>query len=199
MSNKNESVPGVSRRQVLQTGAVAVGTLGLAVPAAATGNGVITETEDVFGQGMDGDVVAEDGATIRRTKNGVSINLSMPTPEPGTYTYPSGPEDGAWTDEEGPPEVFTLWCFVFDDPNEDWTGVYNPAGKMVGGSTLTLSGRASRDINLFAGEPLENPRRRTPGSRPHGALDPELLPEALNTPTGPGPDIWWLALFDPPA
>lgn len=202
MTNEPKQFDSVSRRTVLKASLVTVGTLGMATPAITDDSGVTTQTEDVFGQGPNGPVVAEDGATLRRTSDGISMRLSMPTPEPGTYTYPSGPDGGAWTDEEGPPEVFTLWCFVFDDPqDDDWTGVYNPAGHVVGGSTLTLSGRASGDSNLFAGESLENPREAEVhlAVAPHGALDAELLPEALNTPTGPGPDIWWLALFDPPA
>lgn len=98
MTEHNERTNGVSRRRVLQTGAITVGSFGLITPVAASNEGVISETEDVFGQGPDGPVVAEDGATLGRTRNALSINLSMPTPEPGTYTYPSGPEGGAWTD-----------------------------------------------------------------------------------------------------
>lgn len=190
----------VSRRSVLKASTVAVGGLGAAGTATA-GSGVTKQTEDVFGQGPDGPIVAPDGATLRRTRNGISMSLSMPTPEPGSYTYPTGPPGGAWTDEQGPPEVFTLWCFVFDDPSaDDWTGVYAVAGHVVGGSTLTLGGRASTNGEPFLGDPVENPRDAEVhlAVAPHGALDPELLPEALNTPTGPGPDIWWLALFDPP-
>lgn len=207
MTNQSNHITDVSRRTVLKASSVAVGGLGMTGAAAATGRGVTKQTEDVFGQGPDGPVVAEDGATLGRTRNGISINLSMPTPEPGTYTYPSGPEGGAWTDEEGPPEVFSLWCFVFDpgqDPFEgrpgEWTGVYAVTGHVVGGSTLTLSGHASTNGDPFLGQAVENPREAEVhlAVAPHGALDPNLLPEALNTPTGPGPDIWWLALFDPP-
>lgn len=203
----DKQLNGVSRRRVLQTGAITVGSFGLISPAGASNEGVISQTEDVFGQGPNGPVVAEDGATLGRTRNGLSINLSMPTPEPGTYTYPSGPEGGAWTDEEGPPEVFTLWGFVFDPgqppfnpPEAEWTGVFAVAGHVVDGSTLTLSGGVSADTDPFAGENLENPREAEVhlAVAPHGALDPDLLPGALNTPTGPGPDIWWLAIFEPP-
>lgn len=196
----HEQLNGVSRRRVLQTGAATVGTLGVITPTAAADEGVISQSADVFGQGPDGPVVAEDGATLRRTRKGLSMTLSMPTPEPGSYTYPSGPPGGAWTDEEGPPEVFSLWCFVFDPPDAEWTGVFGVAGHVVGGSTLTLSGRVSTNTDSFAGEKLENPGEAEVHLvvAPHGALDPDLLPEALNTPTGPGPDIWWLSLFDPP-
>lgn len=158
--------------------------------------GVIRETTDVFGQGTDGPVVAEDGATIRRTSNGISIQLKMPTPEPGTYDYPT---KGEAFSGPGHPEVFTLWGFVFNDPEaDDWDGAFAVAGHVVGGSTLTLSGNISLNSEPFLGENLENPRDAKVhlAVAPHGALDPDLLPEALKTPTAPGPDIWWLALFD---
>lgn len=207
MTEHHERFDGVSRRRVLQSGALTIGTLGLIPSVAASNEGVLSQTEDVFGQGPYGPVVAEDGATLGRTRKSLSMTLLMPTPEPGTYTYPSGPEGGAWTDEEGPPEVFTLWGFVFDPdqpafdpPDTEWTSVFAVAGHVVDGSTLTLSGGVSADTDPFAGEHLENPDEAEVhlAVAPHGALDPELLPEALNTPTGPGPDIWWLALFDPP-
>lgn len=174
--------------------------------------GVIIETTDVFGQGLMGPVVAEDGATIRRTSKGISMRLSMPTPEPGSYTYPSGPPGGAWTDEEGPPEAFTLWAFIFNNPEDCATpfecgpadlggdaggGAFFVAGHVVGGPFLNLSGRVSTNSEPFGGAPLEN----VSGAHvhlavaPHGALDPALLPEQIKTPTGPAVDIWWLALF----
>jgi hypothetical protein len=204
----DEQLNGISRRRVLQTGAISVGTLSVLTTTAAGDDGVMSQTADVFGQGPDGPVVAEDGATLRRSHNGLSMTLSMPTPEPGTYMYPGGPDGGAWTDEEGPPEVFTLWCFVFDPdqpafdpPDAEWTGVFAVAGHVVDGSTLTLSGGVSAGTDPFAGENLENPDEAEIhlAVAPHGALDPDLLPEALNTPTGPGPDIWWIALFDSPS
>ncbi|MFW6198855.1 MAG: hypothetical protein ACOC5E_03425 [Acidobacteriota bacterium] len=172
--------------------------------AAARSAGATVETADVVGQGPDGPVVAEEGATIRRTPKGINVRLSMPTPEPGSYTYPSGPEGGAWTDEEGPPEAFTLWVFVFDDPTVDdpdelaFTGAFLGAGHVVGGPELTLSGRVSTNTEPFVGEALDNPReaRVHLAVAPHGALDPELMPDQIQTPTEPGPDIWWLAVFE---
>lgn len=175
------------------------------------------ETEDVVGQSPDGDVVAEGGARIQRTPHGISAQVSMPTPEPGTYTYPSGPEGGAWTDEQGPPEVFTLWAFTFNNPEECEVpnecspgdlgdpaggGAFAMDGMIADGTDIALSGHVSPDTEPFP--------TGTPGAQlediegaqvilavaPHGALDPDLLPEQLRTPTGPGPDIWWLAEFD---
>jgi hypothetical protein len=169
--------------------ATAVGSPGIA-------QGVVKETADVFGQGPWGPVVANGGATLRRTPNGISVSLSMPTPEPGTYTYPSS---GEAFSGPGHPEAFTLWVFVFDDPEDpDWTGAFLGGGHPVGGPNLTLSGHISRTTEPFAGERLQNPKQARVhlAVAPHGGLDPELLPAAIQTPTGPGPDIWWLALFD---
>jgi hypothetical protein len=158
--------------------------------------GVVKETADIFGQGLGGPVVANGGATLRRTPNGISVTLSMPTPDPGTYTYPSS---GEAFSGPGRPEAFTLWVFIFDDPvDPDWTGAFLGGGHLVGGPNLTLSRHISRTTEPFAGERLQNPEhaRVHLAVAPHGALDPELLPAAIQTPTGPGPDIWWLALFD---
>lgn len=185
----------VSRRSVLKAGAASVAALGLVGPVAATGHGVTSETEDVFGQGPSGSVVAPGGATIKRTAKGISMNVSMPTPDSGEYQYPeSGVYAGA-----GHPEAFSLWAFVFNDPaSEDWDGAFFVAGHVVGGSTLNLSGRVSTNSEPFAGEPLDNPEGAEVhlAVAPHGALDPELMPEQIKTPTGPGPTIWWLALFE---
>lgn len=210
MKTGNGPIRNVSRRTILKASTIAAGTLGFMTPAAASE--VITETEDVFGQGPSGGVVAEDGATIRRTANSISIELSMPTPVPGSYTYPSMPPGGAWTDEEGPPEGFTLWAFIFNNPLECTNGCGGPediggdagggaffvAGHMVSGPNLTLSGNVSMSSEPVAGSSLENPEGAEVhlAVAPHGALDPEKMPDQIKTPTGPGPDIWWLALFE---
>lgn len=158
---------------------------------AANDRGLTTETADVFGQGMSGSVVAGAEATIRRTPNGISTKLSMPTPEPGTYAYPEGAD-------EGHPEAFTLWVFVFNDPeSEEWDGAFHGAGHAVGGRHLNLSGHIALNTEPFVGEMLENPE----GAKvhlavaPHGALDPDKLPEQIKTPSGT-PDHWWFALFE---
>jgi hypothetical protein len=160
--------------------------------------GVFRQTTDVFGQGPNGSVVAENGAVIRRTSNGISIKLTMPAPEPGTYDYPT---EGEAFSGPGHPEVFSLWGFVFKDPEaEDWDGAFAVTGHVVGESTLTLSGNITLMSEPFLGTKLENPRgaKVRLAVAPHGALNPDLLPEALGTPTGPGPDIWWMAEFESP-
>ena len=167
---------------------------------AANGRGVTTETEDVFGQGEDGPVVAEDGATLRRTNNGISVKVQMPTPESGTYDYPD--PDAPTASPPGHPEAFTLWVFVFDDElggyeDNPWSSAFFGAGHVVGGPNLTLSGHISRQSEPFAGFPLENPQDVEVhlAVAPHGGLDPEIMPEQIKTPAG-NPDLWWLALFE---
>jgi hypothetical protein len=162
---------------------------------------VMKDTEDVFGQGPEGPVVAENGATIRRTNNGISFQVQMPTPEPGTYQYPD-PSPTA-TNEVGPPEAFTLWVFIFDDElggfgDNPWSSAFLGGGHVVSGPNLTLSGQINRQSEPFAGFDLENPREVVVhlAVAPHGALDPDMMPGQIKTPSGPGPDVWWLALFD---
>ena len=103
----------------------------------------------------------------------------------------------------GHPETFSLWVFVFDDElgpfaDNPWTSVFVGADHVVGGPTLTLSGHISTSTEPFAGFDLENPQDVAVhlAVAPHGALDPELMPEQITTPTHPGPAIWWVALFD---
>jgi len=160
-------------------------------PGAAVASASTRSVADVIGQGPDGAVVAYDGAEIRRTRNGISVKVSMPTPQPGTYSYPEGAEAGH-------PEAFTLWVFVFNDPHaEDWDGAFHGAGHVVGGPNLTLQGHISTNTEPFVGEALDNPH----GARihlavaPHGALAPDRLPGQIKTPSG-APDHWWLAFFD---
>lgn len=79
----------------------------LVTSTAATALASPWETRDVFGQGMGGPVVSEDGAKIHRTDKGVSASVTMPTPEPGSYTYPQGPVASG---EEGHPEASACGC-----------------------------------------------------------------------------------------
>jgi hypothetical protein len=156
------------------------------------GPGVVTETADVHAQGTgtEGPVVAPGAATVRRTANGISVQLSMPTPPPGSYAYPPGTEPG-------PPEAFTLWVFVFDDPKAAaWSGAFLGGGHVVGGRHLTLGGHVSRETDPFVGARLENPSGAKVILRfaPHGALDPDALPDQIKTPSG-SPAFWWTAEF----
>lgn len=189
----------------------------------AHGQGVIKQTTDVFGQGPGGPVVSPDGATLFRTQNGITAELSMPTPVPGSYDYPPPNPFQPVAPVPGTPEVFTGWFFFFNAPencavpNEcippppgapapnDFTegrgGVYNFAGHAVsGGGMLRLIGHVSVGEEPFGGPfPLEDPAGAEIhlAVAPHGVLVPELLPEQLSTPVG-SPPFWWIALFPAP-
>ncbi len=156
--------------------------------------GVHVETSNVYGQeDMDGnrELYAEDAATLRRTPNGISFKVQMPTPESGTYNYPEGAE-------EGQPEAFTLWVFVFDDAgSENWTGAFLGSGHVIGGPKLNLSGHISKETEPFLDDKLQNPGEAKIhlAVAPHGEVDPDKLPDQIKTPSGSGP-FWWLAVFD---
>ncbi len=167
------------------------------------------ETADVMEQGGV-TVLAPDGATIVRQPNGIHAAVTVPAPTPGTYVYPAGTEPGH-------PEVFTLWMFVFNFPenctdpcdgddtiNPDVEfGAYNVAGHVNAGSTLNLSGRVG------VGEPAGAPPGVVPHAlvnpagaeihlavTSHGGLDPATLPGEFRTPTGsPFCGCWWTAFF----
>ena len=184
------------------------GALLLAGSVSATAAG--PERADVWDQGG-ATVYAPDGARLVRQPNGIAVSVSMPTPTPGEYLYPVGTEPGH-------PEVFTLWVFVFNYPEncsgscgpDDMTnpavefGVYNPTGRVAAGSSMTLAGRAG------VGEPAGAPPGIVPHdlSNPagaevhvavtsHGQLDPATLPGEFRRPTGSGAcGCWWVAIFD---
>ena len=73
--------------------------------------GAVRQTVDVVGQGPDGPVVSPDGATLIRTKNGVTVSINMPTPMSQNYNYPDNTYAGV-------PEVFTGWLFFFNKPEK---------------------------------------------------------------------------------
>ena len=169
------------------------------------------ERADVWEQGGH-TVRAPDGAQLVRQANGIAVSVTMPAPEPWGYSYPTGTEPGR-------PEVFTLWAFVFNHPEncsddmcgpDDMSdpavgfGAYNPGGHVNAGATLNLSGR------IGVGDPAGGP----PGSAvtdlsnpsgaevhlavtAHGGLDPSTLPGEFHVPTGNGGcGCWWVAIFD---
>ena len=153
------------------------------------------------------DVYSADGATMIRQPNGLRLSLTMPTPEAGEYVYASGTV-------EGHPELFTLWAFVFNHP-ENCTfpcsgddlgpgtgadgGAYNVGGVVSGGGTLNIAGRIGIGEEPFVFSPLELPATAEVhlAIAPHGALDPSSLPNELRIPTGNSMcGCWWVAVFD---
>lgn len=176
------------------------------------------ETEDVFGQGPNGDTVATNGAKIHRTAKGISAQVKMPTPAPGSYTYPQGPTASG---VEGRPEAFSLWVFVFFNPEAcdgdcDGSdlqfnpaviaGAFNAGGHLVAGPNLTISGKVNEQSPTFGmGDPDTIAEALALGHQiadaeihlavaPHGALAPELLPAQIKTPAG-NANFWWLAIY----
>jgi hypothetical protein len=151
-----------------------------------------------------------NGASLVRQPTGLQARVSMPTPAPGSYTYPDGITPGD-------PEVFTLWIFVFNYPDLcsdpcdlNDLGVdkpargcaYNGGGHAVGGPSLTLSGRIAVgetpfDHPVITMAPLEAPDTAVVhlAVAPHGGLDPAKLPNEFRIPTGT-PAHWWVAMFD---
>lgn len=195
----------------------------LVAASAATASANPWETEDIFGQGMGGPIVAVEGAKINRGASGISASVTMPTPEPGTYMYPNSAMWPTSSGEAGHPEAFSLWVFLFFNPEECAVpsscgpadlitdpdvvaGAFNAGGHLAAGPTLTISGRVTEGTPSFGG-----PNAETIGEAlamghsiadaevhiavaPHGGLAPELLPEQLTTPVGT-PAFWWLALY----
>lgn len=180
------------------------------------------ERADIVGQGEDGPTVAVDGAAILRTANGLTAQVSMPTPEPGSYQYSSSPTAN---NEAGNPEAFTLWVFIFYNPDACdgecdepdlasndavVAGGYNAGGHFVAGPHLTITGHVNHRSAVFPppgatskvesmGEALDMGLDIADAEvhlaiAPHGALAPELLPQQISTPAGP-PSLWWIAQF----
>ena len=197
---------------------IVVAVFALVVSAVSAAAANPTERVDIVGQGPGGDIVAENGAEIRRGIGGITAKVSLPTPEPGSYAYPQG---ATASGVEGHPETFSLWVFIFFNPeacdgacdgadlqtNPDViAGAFNGGGHVVGGPNLTISGRVNQQSTLFGGPNAETISQALDlgytiddaevhlAVAPHGALDPELLPEAITTPVG-DPSYWWIALY----
>lgn len=184
------------------------------------GQAVVKDTADVLDQGGTLPAVAEDGATLKRTPNGITVALTMPTPVSGSYDYPTDPSPWQPAPVPGFPEVFSGWAFVFNDPDacaaspcalptpdfaEGRVGVYNFSGHVSGkGARLNLVGHITTGEPGFdhpnpdANNPLDNPLGAEVhlAIAPHGALLPEHMPDQIRTPVGT-PAYWWLSLFVP--
>jgi hypothetical protein len=185
---------------------------------ALLGTGTVTaghsvEYADVVGQGPMGPVVAYEGAMLVRSENKLIITVSIPTPEPGNYNYPLG---NAWNNDAypGTPEAFSLWGFVFNYPElctgggpgvctpadarngTPGAGAFNVAGHLVAGPVLQLNGTITMESTPFGGAPLTNPLTAEVhvAIAPHGAVQPETLPNQIKTPIG-DPSYWWLGRF----
>ena len=205
-------------RRRLLAGSIAIAILALSAASVTAGS---AETADVVGQGLAGPVVAADGATIIRSQNSVAARLVMDTPEPGGYAYPTGPTGSGVA---GHPEAFSLWVFIFFNPEECASslcgpgdlmndpdvvaGAFNAGGHLASGPSLTLAGSVGHSNATFGGPNAETLATALAmgydladadihlAVAPHGALDPTLLPGSISTPVGT-PSFWWLAIFPP--
>lgn len=193
---------------------LAVGALVVAVASVPAG-AATTESSDVLGQGGVG-VLAADGATLDRSIDSVRILYAVPTPQPGSYAYPTSDmvPPGATHPEvvPGSPEVFTLWAFVFNYPDmctdgvcdfddlghpESRGGVYRVDGVVATGSSIVFRTGITLGQSATAFFDLENPLgaevhlAMAPHGMAHGGAD---LRAQLNTSVGT-PAYWWPALF----
>lgn len=183
------------------------------VTGAAANDGVQRQIADVHGQGFPAPVVSPGGAQLIRSDTGITMNLRMPTPVSGMYDYPPANAFNPPA-EPGHPEVFTLWAFIFNFPEDCQAtpcdladfgagrgapGAFAAAGHVVGGPTLQLSGHVSLETEQFGGASrLLMPRTAEVhlAVAPHGRLQPGAMPNQIQTPIGSS-DFWWLAFFLP--
>lgn len=207
-----------SNRLIRWANPVLPGLLLAILAGTAAADGILVETADVHGQGFPAPVVSPDGAQLIRSDTGITVNLRMPTPESGTYDYPPGNPFNPPA-VPGHPEVFSLWAFIFNFPEDceapasspttcdlaDFgagrgaPGAFNVVGHVVSGPTLQMSGHVSLESEQFGGvSRLLMPRSAEVhvAVAPHGMLQPGAMPNQIKTPIG-STDFWWLALFLP--
>jgi hypothetical protein len=181
------------------------------------------QTVDVGGQGG-AEPLAPGGARLLRRADGLVGELEVPTPEPGSYEYPTADMVQEWAEPHPPvspgagdaPEVFTVWVIIFNDSSlctggecgaDDLEpgaaargGVYQLDGRIADGDTLRFAGNVRVGQPPLFGSPLDNPLHALVHlpTAPHG----RALPGAdgwrqLNGPIG-NPALWWGAEFPPP-
>jgi hypothetical protein len=165
--------------------------------------------------------VDDSSATLRRTKNGVTASVSMPTPLPGTYCYPPAAistDPSAGPAVAGFPEAWSLWGIYFNNPEQCLEGGCSAAdvlgsncenaqagavqlgGHITGGRMLHISGHLSKGhgpLGALGCAPLTN----IDGAEihlavaPHGMLRPDLMPTLIEVPPGGGPGYWFPSVF----
>jgi hypothetical protein len=208
----------VSRRALLAVLAALAMLLAVTVPGAATA-GDDTQHADVLTQDESG-VYAHTGARLTRTDHSFSVRWQIPTPEPGSYLYPTPDQIPPGAPEHPPidagyPEVFTLWAFVFSNPDQctdgmcDFDdigdtpaqgGIYQLDGTVARSQLLRLGGKVRLGMPPDAGVALSDPG----GAEIHVAMtshgmarEGADLARQLNGAVG-GPPNWWVAIFHAP-
>ncbi len=221
--------PGRQTATIIAVLAVAVGLLlllffvVLVLPALTSESNDGVQTSDVSGQGGAEPALATDGAQLERRDDGLVVRIDVPTPEPGSYEYPTGDMVSPWAEPHPPvspgaanaPEVFTVWMIVFNDPTSctddqcdvDDTaadarargGVYQLDGRVADEKSMSFFGNIRVGQQTETGSPLDNPNGADVhlAIAPHGrALSGTDGWRQLNGPVG-NPTLWWDAAFLP--
>lgn len=208
------------KRSMVGLAGLALATIIAAVVIAASAGSGEGQQTDVRGQGDSEPILADDGATLAREPDGLRFRVEVPTPEPGSYEYPTADQRPGWSTAEahpvvqvGAPEVFTLWVVIFNDPDnctddacdgDDFAegaaargGIYQGDGRVAHGDELELSGSIRLGQTPSTGAPLDNPI----GAEVHLAIASHGKAAAgddlwmqLNNPLG-NPSLWWSAFF----
>lgn len=212
------------RRRWVVPLAVGVGLVaGAAVALAATSGDDEPQgvTADINAQGGEGPVHGVDDARLLRRLDGLVASIDTVTPQPGSYEYPTAdmappasPHPAIAPGGEGAPETFTLWLFVFNNPDlctddcdDDDLGADTPAqggvfqvdGRVADSDRLVMTGSVRVGQESARGATLLRPTSAEVhlAIAPHGrALGGEDLWRQLNGPVG-NPTLWWAASFTP--
>jgi hypothetical protein len=200
---------------------VVIGVVALAIIRDGDDKGGVTA--DVSGQGGAEPHLASDAARLTRSADGLVAEIDVPTPEPGSYEYPTGEMIPGWAEahprvapgSSDAPEVFTAWVFVFNDPHQCTDsscdlddlgadtaargGSYQLDGLIASGERMWFSGRIRVGQDPLNGARLDSPS----GAEVHLAIAAHgrVLSGAdrwrqLNGPVG-NPTLWWSASFTP--
>lgn len=212
----------------------AVWALAIAAPAAALGAVAALSLPgggsgdwrlaDVGRQGEIDDPMVDDGARLQRRADGITVEVAIPTPQPGSYEYPTAdmipasapPHPPVSPGASGAPEVFSLWLFAFNEPGrctddrcdlDDFApgaaargGVYQVDGRIADRDDLAFAGTIRLGQPPADGAPLDDPERAEihVAITSHGrALVGTDAWRQLNGPIG-NPTLWWAASFTPP-
>ena len=204
-----------SRRRLVALVA-AVLAFGLLGASAAEARSHDRQRTDILGQGGEG-IAKHNGARLDRSDHAVEVRWKLRTPAPGSYDYPTADSvpPGAPPHPEvvpGYPEVFTLWAFVFDHPDQctdpcdfDDIGdtpargsIYQLDGTVATGKWIHMGGKVRLGQAPAVGLGLSNPKGAEihVAMAPHGMANSDQLGRQLNGAIG-GPPQWFPAVFLP--
>ncbi|MEM9565320.1 MAG: hypothetical protein AAGA93_22045 [Actinomycetota bacterium] len=202
------------RRRGVVVALVAALLLGLAGATAAEAHSNHRQRADIQGQGGEG-IAKRNGARLVRSDHAIEVRWKLRTPKPGSYSYPDADAvpPGAPPHPEvvpGHPEVFTLWAFVFDHPDNctdpcdfDDIGdtpargsIYQLDGTVADGRRIHMEGKVRLGQAPAVGLGMSNPTGAEVhvAMAPHGMVNDDQLGRQLNGAIG-GPPEWFPAIF----